>query len=131
MKRLDNKVTMKKDKPVKLIIAGTRTLTSYDLVMTHCLNFIRTPNFLFEIISGGAMGADALGERFANYHGITIKTFRADWSKYGPAAGPIRNKAMAKYATHCIVFWDGKSKGTKSMIDEAVKAKLVLTIVQY
>ncbi len=36
---------------------------------------------------------------------------------------------MAKNADACIVFWDGESSGTKSMIEEAKKHQLPLKIV--
>ena len=37
-------------------------------------------------------------------------------SKYGRCAGLIRNKEMAEVGDYIICFWDGKSRGTKSMI---------------
>ena len=36
---------------------------------------------------------------------------------------------MAKEADACIVFWDGKSTGTKNMIDLAKKYKLKLRVI--
>jgi len=36
---------------------------------------------------------------------------------------------MAKYANVLIAFWDGKSKGTKHMIDLAKKYKLVVKVI--
>ena len=44
-----------------------------------------------------------------------------DWNKHGKAAGPIRNRQMAEYADCLIAVWDGKSRGTKNMIDEMNK----------
>ena len=60
-----------------------------------------------------------------------MKEFKADWVKYGKAAGPIRNEEMAKYADACIVFWDGKSPGAKSMIALAKKYELKLRVIYY
>ena len=81
-----------------------------------------------EIVSGGAKGADALGERYGRENQIPIKRFLPDWQKYDKLAGPIRNKAMAEYADMAIIFWDGKSKGTKSMISEARRAKIKVRV---
>ena len=39
------------------------------------------------------------------------------------------NETMAKEADACIVFWDGKSTGTKNMIDLAKKYKLKLRVI--
>ena len=83
-----------------------------------------------EIISGTANGADRLGEAFALKYGIEVKRFPAQWHKYGKSAGYVRNNIMAQYAAKSdelgvlIAFWDGKSKGTKMMIDLAKKNNL-------
>lgn len=58
--------------PIRLIIAGTRTLQDYNLVKTW-MKEVRSP--ILEIVSGGATGADALGERYAVEHGIPLKLF--------------------------------------------------------
>ena len=50
-----------------------------------------------EIVSGGARGADAVGERFANYYKYNIATFDAEWDLHGRSAGPIRNSQMLEY----------------------------------
>ena len=84
-----------------------------------------------EIVSGTANGADKLGEKFAKENGYPIKQFPADWDKNGKGAGYIRNAQMAEYADALIVFWDGKSKGTKHMIDLAKRANLKLKISYY
>lgn len=38
---------------------------------------------------------------------------------------------MAQYANHLIAFWDGESKGTKNMIDEATKQGLLVDVIKY
>ena len=60
---------------------------------------------------------DALGERFAKEHNLGLKVVPADWKTYGRSAGPRRNEQMARMAGTLIAFWDGKSRGTKNMID--------------
>ena len=97
-------------------------------------------NAPIEIICGMCRGADTLGERFAKENGYPIKYFPADWNKYGKAAGVIRNEEMAKYAAEyededdegiLVAFWDGKSRGTKNMIDNAEKYGLAQYIVEF
>ena len=51
--------------------------------------------------------------------GYQIKRFPADWGKYGKKAGIIRNRAMAEYADALLAYWDGKSSGTRNMIEIA------------
>lgn len=86
------------------------------------------------VISGTAKGADQLGERYAKSQqpfGVRLERFPADWEKYGKRAGFLRNHQMALEADGLIAFWDGKSKGTKNMIEEAHKARLVTHVVYY
>ena len=70
-----------------------------------------------KIISGGAAGADKLGERYAKEHGIALEVIKPEWGKYGKSAGMKRNMLMADMADYVFAFWDGKSPGTKGMID--------------
>ena len=113
-----------------LIVAGTRSFNDYDLVKKELDSLKSYPEFKygFTIVSGCAQGADQLGERYARENNLPIAKFPAEWDKYGKKAGPIRNEKMAKAANACIVFWDGKSRGTKNMIDNARKYNLNLII---
>jgi len=105
----------------RVIIAGGRTFADYDLVKTQCLALLKermnADNVI--IVSGCASGADALGERFAREHNLVVELHPADWERHGRSAGPIRNAEMADVADALIAFWDGKSRGTKSMIEIA------------
>ena len=38
---------------------------------------------------------------------------------------------MANYANSLIAFWDGKSKGTKNMIDLAINSHLKVEVLYY
>ena len=120
---------------MKLIVAGMRTFSDYNTVKLEIDRFIDKKNIdksKLEIVSGNCNGADRLGERYGRENNIPIRTFPAQWSKYGKSAGPMRNKAMAEYAKddgYLIVFWDGKSRGTQSMLYEASNAGLPYKIV--
>jgi hypothetical protein len=117
---------------IKVIVAGGRDFYDYDLLQRKLIHWFRgmTPEDVV-IVSGGARGADKLGERFAEEHGCELKVFNADWDRWGDSAGYRRNVEMAEYADACICFWDGKSKGTKHMADIAEKKGLKLKIVGY
>ena len=112
----------------KLIIAGSRDFDNYELLKQTVIPYL---NDIAEIISGTARGADTLGEQFAKEFNIPIRQFPADWSTHGKKAGYLRNVQMAKNATACIVFWDGKSRGTQHMINIAKQYGLKLKIVIY
>lgn len=75
-----------------------------------------------EVVSGGATGVDQLAILYARKNHLPFKVFRADWNKWGKAAGPIRNREMAQYvgpAGALVAVWDGVSRGTNNMILEA------------
>ncbi len=111
---------MKKDLPTKrVVIAGCRDYDDYEEAKEYidfCLSNIRKENNII-IVSGGASGADAIGERYADENGFEVEEHPADWEKYGRSAGPRRNREMAQVADYVICFWDGESRGTKSMIE--------------
>lgn len=74
------------------------------------------------LISGGANGVDTVAETTCEGLAIGCMIFYPKWQTHGRAAGFIRNREMVENADKVVVFWDGKSKGTKSTIDLAKKA---------
>lgn len=110
----------------KVIIAGSRDFHDFELLEAECDRILGDEKV--EIVSGRARGADRLGETYAYNKGHKIKTFEADWDKYGKAAGYKRNAEMAEYADVLIAFWDGLSKGTKHMIDLAKEKGLIVHV---
>lgn len=112
----------------KLIVAGSRDFTDYSFAKERLEHLLQNITDEIEIVSGGARGADYLGERFAKEKGYAISSHPADWERYGKAAGFIRNEEMAKYGDACVVFWMNESKGTKHMINLATKYNLKLRI---
>jgi SLOG family YspA-like protein len=106
---------------MKTIIAGSRTITDPMLVWRA----IDHSGFeITEVVSGAAKGVDQIGEVWGLVHFVPVKYFEADWDRYGKSAGAIRNVQMAEYADALIAVWDGKSPGTKNMIETARKRGL-------
>lgn len=106
---------------MKTIIAGSRNIDDYEFlkfVINGC------PFQITGVICGLANGVDLLGERYALANKIPIKYFSPDWTQFGKRAGIIRNEKMAENAQALIYIWDGKSRGTKHMIDHAKKCCL-------
>jgi len=105
---------------MKVIIAGSRNIEDYPLVaqaMQRC-GFDVT-----EVVCGMANGIDKLGEQWAIANNISVKEMPANWNRDGKAAGPIRNRDMAKYADAAVIIWDGKSPGSRNMINEMIRHK--------
>jgi len=115
---------------MKVIIAGGRNFRDYNKLRESCDNILVNQKEV-EIVSGTAAGADTLGERYAQEKGYEVKKFPAQWDLYGKSAGYKRNQQMAEYADGLIAFWDGKSKGTKHMIDIANKMGLKARVIRY
>lgn len=117
----------------RVIIAGTRSFNDYNLLKENCEYLLRESMEKHQIIivSGQAKGADTMGERFAKEHGLPCEYYPANWQIHGRAAGPIRNKEMANNADALIAFWDGHSRGTRSMINLARKMGLQVAICRY
>jgi hypothetical protein len=108
---------------MKTIIAGSRTITD----MAHISEAVDESGFeITEVVSGCADGVDKLGEEWADWMGLPVKRFPADWKQYGKSAGYQRNEEMARYADALIAIWDGSSKGTAHMIDTAKKSNTML-----
>ena len=131
---------------MRVIIAGGRDFNDFKLLEFNInkifkqlsdekLISIYVNESNIEIICGKARGADTLGEQFAKEYKLSIKYFPADWNTYGKSAGYRRNAEMANYAKEdngvLITFWDGKSKGTKHMIDLAKSNNIRVFIVNY
>ena len=117
---------------MKIIIAGGRLFSSYAILEKNCNDIISSMNNSdVEIVSGNARGADFYGEMYAKNNKYNLKKFPANWSLYGKSAGYKRNEQMAKYSNMLIAFWDGKSKGTKHMIDLAKKHGLIVHVINY
>ena len=121
----------------KVVVAGSRGFNSYaymeEALDQQIMEAMEELDIIddIEIVSGGAKGADKLGERYAKERGYSLKIFPAEWNKYGKSAGYKRNAQMAEYADMVIVFWDGESKGTKHMMDIADKKGMYLAINEY
>jgi hypothetical protein len=107
---------------MKVIVAGSRTFNDRAL-MWEVLSSLPVAQ-LTEVVSGGARGADSLGEQWARSRGVKVTRFEADWDRYSKRAGYLRNQQMAEYADGLVAFWDGKSKGTEHMINLAKRAGL-------
>ena len=123
----------------RVMICGSRTFNDYTLLKEKVTNALvsrgisRKKDFNIVVVSGGAYGADKLGERFAKEYGLHIETHIPLWNdltkepcrikinKYGEPynclAGLNRNKDMVIVSDLVIMFHDGESKGTLNDLD--------------
>lgn len=101
---------------MRVIIAGSRSIKDIALVEAA----VSESGFaVSQVVSGTATGVDLLGEQWAARRRIPVARFPADWDRYGKRAGHIRNRKMAENADALVAIWDGVSKGTANMIEQA------------
>lgn len=108
---------------MKVAIVGSRNIKVENLNQ-----FL--PDRVTEIVSGGAKGIDACAKNYAVKNGIVYTEFLPEYQKYKKYAPIKRNMQIAEYADFVIAFWNGKSRGTKFIIDYCnQKNKLVRVII--
>lgn len=95
---------------MKVAVVGSRSLTVKDLGKY-------LPCGTTEIISGGARGVDTCAREYAKANGVKLTEYKPDYVKYGRAAPLKRNVTIIEGADLVLAFWDGKSRGTKFVID--------------
>ena len=114
-----------------LAIIGSRNFSDYKLL---CEEMAKLPRPA-QIVSGGAKGADSLGKKYAEEHGIPTKIFPAIWYPEGEAgpmdkgAGMKRNTDIIRESTAVIAFWDGDSTGTIDSINKSIIQKKFVKVV--
>lgn len=105
-----------------LAIIGSRSFDDYGLLLMAAEK-LNIKNSYTAIVSGGAIGADALGKKYANSCGLEYIEFLPNWDKFGKLAGYKRNVDIVKCADELLVFWDGVSQGTKHSLNLAKEMK--------
>jgi hypothetical protein len=105
-----------KDKEYKVGIVGSRTFYNYDL-LKNTMDKLSSLLKISHVVSGGANGADKLGEQWAKENNIPTIIYEPEWNKYGKRAGFLRNKQIIEESNCVIAFWDSVSKGTLSSIN--------------
>ena len=117
----------------KVIIAGGRDFNDPELLSRVLFAMADTElaDLSISLVTGGARGADRLGQLFAEEHGIENHVFHADWNAHGKRAGFIRNEVMGRFADRLIAFHDGRSPGTAHMIAFMKRLGKPVTVIAY
>ena len=115
----------------RVIIAGGRDFNNYQLLQSTMDNLLCNITDKITVVCGQARGADTLGEQYAKERGYIVDYYPANWKLYGKRAGFLRNEQMAQNADALVAFWDGESRGTKSMIELANQYGLKVRVKRY
>jgi hypothetical protein len=112
---------------MRTIIAGSRDYEDREFINKTLNSLPFTPSV---VLNGKCRGPDSLGETWALSKGIEVLDYPADWNANGKAAGPIRNKEMARNADACVLFItrDKHSFGSLNMLQIAIDHKLEIHV---
>ena len=113
-----------------ILCCGDRNWNNALVIRNALLDYIRNDKDL-TIIHGNANGTDRTCAFVALELGLNqsnIKSFPANWNKFGKSAGPIRNKQMLDEGKPDLVLafhnFIANSKGTKNMLEQAKKRNI-------
>lgn len=106
---------------MKIAIIGSRDLQVADLGKY-------LPEGVTEIVSGGARGIDRCARDYARKKGLKLKEFLPDYGTHGRTAPLLRNLQIIDYADEVLAFWDGRSPGTRFVIENCKKRHKKVTV---
>lgn len=106
---------------MKIAVIGSRGLKVTDLERY-------LPKDTTEIVSGGAQGIDTCAREYALAHNLKLTEFLPDYSRYGRRAPLVRNDEIIAFADEVVAFWDGRSRGTKYVIDQCKRQSKKVTV---
>lgn len=112
---------------MKVLVCGDRNWKDWSKIRTRLVEL--KPS---SVITGGARGADTIAAISSSELGVPVQVFPANWSTYGRAAGPIRNREMLdQYPDLVLAFHSdlSKSKGTADCVREARKRGIKVEVV--
>ena len=106
---------------MKVAVVGSRNLTINNLG-----DYL--PKDTTEIVSGGARGIDRCAREYAKSHNIKLTEFLPEYERYGRSAPLKRNLQIIRYADMVLAFWDGKSNGTRFVIENCKKENVPIKV---
>ena len=115
---------------MKLAVVGGRTFNDYGKLEPVLDSLVAGFGFT-TVVSGGADGADTLGEKFADERGLKKIIHLPDYKTHGRAAPMIRNRDIINDADFVVAFWDGESRGTKNAMELTAKGSKPLLTIYY
>lgn len=111
-------------------VTGSRTISDYNWFANKLEESLKDYK-VTKFISGGARGVDTLIKIYCNRNNKELEEILPDWDKYGKKAGFVRNKEIIDKSDFNLIFWDGKSKGSKFNIDYCEKNNKKFKVIRY
>ena len=115
---------------MKVLVCGDRNWTHKPTIEKVMKKYLSKEDTL---IVGGAKGADWIAEAIGrDVIGCPVLVFMANWTKYGRAAGPVRNREMLKQGPDLVIAFHQnleKSKGTADTVREARRQRIKVLLI--
>ena len=121
-----NKYISKNIKSIAII--GSKTFNDLNLLKVSMLPYLNKCDNMITSYTGGT---SELAEKWADENGIKKLIFKPNFDKHGGSALSITNKTIIKNSDIIVCFWDGESKGTKTLIDLSYMFKKDILIVKF
>lgn len=103
---------------MKVVVCGGRDYDSPAHVW-HDLNILHEQYKFTDLMQGGARGVDKFAKEWAaTKPEIKRHVCRAQWDRYGNAAGPMRNARMMEWEPDFVIAFPG-GKGTANLVKQA------------
>ena len=110
---------------MKVAIVGSRN--SDKLKTSDIIDHL--PTNCSEIVSGGAIGVDALAKEAAAQLGLLYQEILPNYSSFGKLAPLKRNVQIVDASDIVIAFWDMKSSGTRYVINLCMEQHKPIRII--
>lgn len=106
---------------MRVLVCGGRDFDNVAFIWTH-LDRLHAETPITALMQGGARGADTIARNWARSKaGIQRYVCKAEWAKYGNAAGIFRNARMLEWKPDLVVAFPG-GRGTADMVRRALAA---------
>jgi len=109
---------------MNILFSGSRNYNNINNVNNIFQQLLQYKNDITIIVGDCPTGLDKIVKDLCIFHNFNIRIFKADWDKYGKAAGPIRNREMFDMTPYrCYLFAENinNTKGTKNMLNILIK----------
>ena len=132
---------------MRVVVAGSRSFSDLELIHERLKALLVEHGDKLELVHGGASGPDSEAGMFARAYQLPVTVEEAQWEPtpdtpftrlrrtksglvFDAAAGILRNVRMLDMCPDLVlVFWDGVSRGSKHMIDEATRRSIPLEVL--
>jgi len=112
-----------------LAVVGSRSINDEGVIFRQLDSLLSFNSDIELVVTGGAKGVETIAAGWEKLNSIEVKVIRPDYSSHPPRIAPlIRNREIVNCSDYIIAIWDGKSRGTKYVINYAKKVGKIVKI---